>query len=103
MTFDDWKAALIPLGWVEESCGNRIYLESPLSISKRPIFLWINNVDGELTLEMINDPGDIYAPGAWKRMREQRWISFDLPPDIDTMLALMVGLQIPCTEQKERA
>lgn len=99
-TFDDWKAALIPLGWVEYLCCDDHYIESPASSGRNTVYLWLLCREDCLELQIWNDAGDPYAPDADERRSKQRWITLDVPPDIDTMRALMVGLQIPC-KQKE--
>jgi len=81
MTFDDWKAALLPLGWV---VMDKRTIESQENFLRQ--YLRFKGNNQYQLLSLFTHFGVVGIPN---------------PPDLDTMRALMQGLQIPCTEQKE--
>lgn len=78
MTLLDWKVALLPLGWKEINPGKTLRSRR----SRRGLMLFIDLINGT-PVPSLSYGGDGYHG------------RLPMPPDIDTMRALMTGLQIP--------
>lgn len=79
MTFDDWKATLLPLGWM---VVDKRTIESPKNFLRQ--YLRFKGNNQYQLLSLFTHFGAVGIPN---------------PPDLATMRALMTGLQIPMTKE----